>query len=287
VTRQLLLQMVVTGVALGSIYMLMSAGLTLIYGIMHQVNMAHGVFFMLGAMLVYYATDVLGLPYFVALLLVILVFPVIGVLFERIIFRSIRHIWLAGYMATLGVWILVEGLGWQLFGTTQKAVEFPIRGLIHLPGGATLPINKLVVGLIAVAVIMGVYLIVGRTSLGRQLRAVEQNPRAAKLVGINSDRAVALGFALGVTLAALAGALVSTLYSIDPSCGDTPMLKAFIIIILGGLGSVTGSVIASYMIGFVDSFGGTLLGPQAGHFFGFALVIAILIFKPSGIMGHE
>jgi branched-chain amino acid transport system permease protein len=287
VTRQLVVQMVVTGVALGSIYMLMSAGLTLIYGIMHQVNMAHGVFFMLGAMLVYYATEVLGLPYFVALLLVLAVFPVIGVLFERVIFRSIRHIWLAGYMATIGVWILVEGLGWQLFGTTQKAVSFPIRGLIHLPGGATLPINKLVVGLIAIAIIVGVYVIVGRTSLGRQLRAVEQNPRAAQLVGINSDRAVALGFALGVTLAALAGGLVSTLYSIDPACGDTPMLKAFIIIILGGLGNVTGSVIASYMLGFIDSFGGTLLGPQAGHFFGFALVIAILIFKPSGIMGHE
>lgn len=286
-TRQLLVQMVVTGVALGSIYMLMSAGLTLIYGIMHQVNMAHGVFFMLGAMLVYYATDSLGLPYFVALLLVLAVFPIVGVMFERIIFRPIRHIWLAGYMATIGVWILVEGLGWQLFGTEEKAVTFPIRGIIHLPGGAILPINKLVVGLLAIAIIVGVYLIVGRTALGRQLRAVEQNPRAAQLVGINSDRAVALGFALGVTLAAIAGGLVSTLYSIDPACGDTPMLKAFIIIILGGLGNVTGSVIASYLVGFIDSFGGTLLGPQAGHFFGFALVIAILIFKPSGIMGHE
>ena len=286
-TRQLVLQMVVTGVALGSIYMLMSAGLSLIYGIMHQVNMAHGVFFMLGAMLVYYATEALGLPYFVALLLVMAVFPVVGVVFERVIFRSIRHIWLAGYMATIGVWLLVEGLGWQVFGTMQKAVAFPIRGLLHLPGGATLPINKLVVGLIAVGIIFGVYMIVGRTSLGRQLRAVEQNPRAAQLVGINSDRAVALGFALGVTLAALAGALVSTLYSIDPACGDAPMLKAFIIIILGGLGNVTGSVIASYLLGFIDSFGGTLLGPQAGHFFGFALVIAILIFKPSGIMGND
>ena len=281
------MQMLVTGLVLGSIYMLVASGLTLIYGIMHQVNMAHGVFFMLGAMATYYATEVLGLPYFAALLALILVFPVIGVAFERIIFRNIRHIWLAGYMATVGVWMLMEGLGWQIFGTEQKAVSFPITGLVKLPGGAVLPANKLWVGLIAVAIMAGVYYLVGRTALGRQLRAVEQNPRAAELMGINADRAMAKGFALGITLAALAGGLVSTLYSIDPSCGSTPMLKAFIVIILGGLGNVTGSVIAAFILGFIDSFGGTLLGHQAGHFMGFGLVILILIFKPSGILGDE
>ena len=279
--------MAVTGLVLGSIYMLVASGLSLIYGIMHQVNMAHGVFFMLGAMASYYATEVLGLPYFLSLALMVLVFPFIGVAFERVIFRNIRHIWLAGYMATVGVWILMEGLGWQVFGTEQKAVSFPITGLIHLPGGAVLPVNKLCVGLIAIAVMSGVYYLVGRTALGRELRAVEQNPRAAQLVGINADKAMAKGFALGVTLAALAGGLVSTLYSIDPSCGSGPMLKAFIVIILGGLGNVTGSVIAAYILGFIDSFGGTLLGHHAGHFMGFGLVIAILIFKPSGILGDE
>ena len=284
---QLIVQMVVTGLVLGSIYMLVASGLTLIYGIMHQVNMAHGVFFMLGAMTTYYAAEVLGLPYFGALLLVIVIFPVIGVAFERVIFRNIRHIWLAGYMATVGVWMLMEGLGWQIFGTEQKAVSFPITGLIHLPGGAVLPVNKLMVGIIAMVIMAGVYYLVGRTALGRELRAVEQNARAAQLMGINADRAVAKGFALGVTLAALAGGLVSTLYSIDPSSGSTPMLKAFIVIILGGLGNVTGSVIAAYILGFIDSFGGTLLGHHAGHFMGFGLVIAILIFKPSGIMGDE
>jgi len=263
------MQMAVTGLVLGSIYMLVASGLTLIYGIMHQVNMAHGVFFMLGAMATYYATEVLGLPYFAALFAVVLVFPIIGAAFERGIFRNIRHIWLAGYMATVGVWMLMEGLGWQVFGTEQKAVSFPITGLI------------------AIAIMAGVYLLVGRTSLGRQLRAVEQSPRAAELMGINADRAMAKGFALGVTLAALAGGLVSTLYSVDPSCGSTPMLKAFIIIILGGLGNVTGSVIAAYILGFIDSFGGSLLGYHAGHFMGFGLVILILIFKPSGIMGDE
>lgn len=281
------IQMVVTGLVLGSIYMLVASGLTLIYGIMHQVNMAHGVFFMLGAMATYYATDLLGLPYFAALLLVSVLFPFLGVGFERVIFRNVRHIWLAGYMATVGVWMLMEGLGWQIFGTDQKTISFPIGGLIFLPGGAVLPVNKLLVGLIAVVLMAGVYLLVGKTALGRQMRAVEQNPRAAMLMGINSDRVMAKGFALGVTLAALAGGLVSTLYSVDPSSGSTPMLKAFIVIILGGLGNVTGSVIASYILGFIDSFGGTLLGHQAGHFLGFGLVIAILIFRPSGIMGDE
>ena len=286
-TTQMIVQMTVTGLVLGSIYMLVASGLTLIYGIMHQVNMAHGVFFMLGAMTTYYATHLVGLPYFAALLLVSAVFPFIGVGFERVIFRNVRHIWLAGYMATVGVWMLMEGLGWQIFGTEQKAISFPIGGLIFLPGGAVLPVNRLFVGLIACLIMVGVYLLVGKTALGRQMRAVEQNPRAAMLMGINSDRVMAKGFALGVTLAALAGGLVSTLYSVDPSSGSTPMLKAFIVIILGGLGNVTGSVIASYILGFIDSFGGTLLGHQAGHFLGFGLVIAILIFRPSGIMGDE
>ena len=286
-TRQLIFQMVVTGFVLGSIYMLMASGLTLIYGIMHQVNMAHGVFFMLGAMLTYYATKEAGLPYFVSLIIIILVFPFIGVLFERIIFRPIRHIWLAGYMSTIGVWILIEGLGWQVFGTVEKGLQFPIQTLIQLPGGVTISAGKLIICALSLLIITGIYWIVGRTALGRQMRAIEQQPKAAKLMGIHSDRVVALGFALGITLAALAGGLVSTLYSISPTSGDTPMLKAFIIIILGGLGSITGSLIASFTLGFIDSFGGTLFGPQVGHFLGFALVIFILIFKPAGILGHE
>ena len=279
--------MLITGLVLGSIYMLMASGLALIYGIMHQVNMAHGVIFMLGAMLTYYATKVIGLPYFLSLILIVLVFPFVGSAFERIIFRPIRHIWLAGYMATIGVWIFVEGIGWQLFGTTEKGLAFPIQGILTLPGGATLPVNKLIVSVTAFSIIAVLYWIVGRTSLGRQLRAIEQNPKAAKLMGINSDRAVAFGFALGITLAAMAGGLVSTLYSISPACGETPMLKAFIIIILGGLGSITGSIVGSFLLGLIDSFGGTLFGPQAGHFIAFAMVIVILIFKPTGILGHE
>jgi branched-chain amino acid transport system permease protein len=286
-TRQLIFQMVVTGFVLGCIYMLMASGLTLIYGIMHQVNMAHGVFFMLGAMLAYYATKAAGLPYFLSLFLIIIIFPFIGIAFERMIFRPIRHLWLAGYMSTIGVWILVEGLGWQVFGTVEKGLPFPIQTLLRLPGGVAIPASKLILCILSLLIIAGIYWIVGRTSLGRQMRAVEQQPKAAKLMGIHSDRVVAFGFALGITLAALAGGLVSTLYSISPTSGETPMLKAFIIIILGGLGSITGSLIASFLLGFIDSFGGTLFGPQAGHFLGFALVIFILIFKPAGILGHE
>jgi branched-chain amino acid transport system permease protein len=286
-TRQLIFQMVVTGFVLGCIYMLMASGLTLIYGIMHQVNMAHGVFFMLGAMLAYYATKAAGLPYFLSLFLIIIIFPFIGIAFERMIFRPIRHLWLAGYMSTIGVWILVEGLGWQVFGTVEKGLPFPIQTLLRLPGGVAIPASKLILCILSLLIIAGIYWIVGRTSLGRQMRAIEQQPKAAKLMGIHSDRVVAFGFALGITLAALAGGLVSTLYSISPTSGETPMLKAFIIIILGGLGSITGSLIASFLLGFIDSFGGTLFGPQAGYFLGFALVIFILIFKPAGILGHE
>lgn len=286
-TRQLIFQMVVTGFVLGSIYMLMASGLTLIYGIMHQVNMAHGVFFMLGGMLTYYATKQAGLPYFISLLVILCVFPFIGIFFEKIIFRPIRHMWLAGYMSTIGVWILVEGLGWQVFGTVEKGLEFPVQTLIQLPGGVTISASKLIICALSFLIIVGLYWIVGRTAIGRQMRAIEQHPKAAKLMGIHSDRVVSIGFALGITLAALAGGLVSALYSISPTSGETPMLKAFIIIILGGLGSITGSLIASFTLGFIDSFGGTLLGPQAGHFLGFALVIFILIFKPAGILGHE
>jgi len=286
-TRQLIFQMVVTGFVLGSIYMLMASGLTLIYGIMHQVNMAHGVFFMLGGMLAYYATKQAGVPYFVSLLAILSVFPFIGIFFERIIFRPIRHLWLAGYMSTIGVWILVEGLGWQVFGTVEKGLQFPVQTLIQLPGGVTISASKLIICALSLLIIAGIYWIVGRTAIGRQMRAIEQHPKAAKLMGIHSDRVVSIGFALGITLAALAGGLVSTLYSISPTSGQMPMLKAFIIIILGGLGSITGSLIASFTLGFIDSFGGTLFGPQAGHFLGFALVIFILIFKPAGILGHE
>lgn len=286
-SKQLVIHMVVNALISGTIYMLMASGLTLIYGIMHQINMAHGTFFMLGAMLSYFAVKVAGIPYFASLLLILMVFPLIGIAFERVIFRPIRHQWLAGYMSTIGIWILIEGLGWQFLGTEEKGLSFPIEGMINLPGGVTVPLSKVVVCGLAMLIMASVYWIVGRTKLGRQMRAIAQQPKAAMLVGIHSDRVVAQGFALGITLAALAGGLVSTLYSISPTSGSAPMLKAFIIIIMGGLGSVTGSAIASYILGFIDSFGGTLFGSQVGHFVGFGLVILILIFKPSGILGDE
>jgi len=266
--------------------MLMASGLTIIYGIMHQVNLAHGVLYMLGAMLTYYCTVRFGLPFFVSLLVVLLVFPFVGIAFERVIFRPVRHLWLAGYMASIGVWIAVEGLAAQFFGAVGKGTPFPIQGVVSI-GEASVSWARIITAITGL-VVMGILLFVMRTTrIGREMHALEQDSEAASLQGINTDRTAAIGFAIGVTLAAFAGGLVSSLYAINPTCGRVPLFKAFIIVVVGGLGNIKGSIVVALIFGLLDSLTTTLLGPEISWMVGFAFMAIILIVRPEGLFGHD
>ena len=276
-------QMLVNGLILAVIYGLSASGFSLIFGVMGQVNLAHGAIIMLGGMFVYYSTTY-GIPYFIAILGILIIFPFFGVALERTIFRPVRKLWVAGYIASVGVWLVLEGLAYRIFGSMPKGTAFPIPGIVRLPGGAVVPWSKVIVGLMGAFLIWVLLLIVAKTKTGRELRAVAQDVEAAILMGISPDRTNAIGFAIGCSLAGLAGGLMSSIYSLDPGSGLVPLFKSFIIVIVGGLGSIKGAILAALIVGLADSFAGTLIGGSVSHAIGFALMALILILKPEGLM---
>jgi len=283
-TPQLLLQMLVTTVGLSLGYMLIASGLSLVYGIMHMVNLAHGAIFMFGGMVAAIMISEMGLNFFAGIVITIIVFALFGVIFEKVIFRPLRGLWLAGFMASFGASLTMEGISWRIFGTVGKHISLPLKGVISL-FGVHLSVERLIIIGIGAIVMIGLYYLVYRTKLGRQMRAIEEDEEAAKLQGVSTDMVSSLAMAIGCALAAVAGVLFTAMYYVDPSVGFLPMLKAFNLVIIGGLGSLTGTAIAAIIMGIIESFGGTLLGAEAAYGMTWALLMLVVIIRPRGIMG--
>jgi branched-chain amino acid transport system permease protein len=276
----------VGGITVGLIYALMALGLTLVYGVMDQVNNAHGVLYSLGGMVCFLLVTSLSLNFFVAIVIVALIFGLFGVVLERFIFRPRRKEWLVGMLASTGVWWVLEGLGWSVFGTENKNIPFLIGPKVTFAGVNILVQSLAIIG-IGIVLLGLVAWVVERFAIGRQWRAVRENPEVAALQGIEIDRVSSIGFFIGCASAAIAGSLIGSMYIINPGVGVTALVKGFVIIVVAGLGSVSGSIIAGVLLGCVESFVGLTFGASASHVAVFALMMGVLIIRPQGLMGHE
>ena len=280
----LLLQGLAIGVLTGILYVLVALGLTLIYGILHIVNFAHGEIYMLGAMGVFYLQVVAGLPFAVTLVLIVVGSLLLGAVVERAFFRSLRGQWLQLVVASVGISLVIQSVAWIAFGIQEKNVPSYLPGIVEVLG-VRLPRERLLaagVGLVLVAVL---YLLVYRTKAGLAMRAIEEDEETARMLGVNADRVATLSVALGFVLAALAGAFVAPIYSLNPGMGLEPILMSFLIIIVGGLGSITGTVLAGLLIGVLQSVGGVLVGAEAAYGLVFVVMIVVLIVRPAGLLG--
>ena len=260
-------------------------GLTLIYGILHIVNFAHGEIYMLGAMGVFYLQVVAGLPFAVTLVLIVVGSLLLGAVVERAFFRSLRGQWLQLVVASVGISLVIQSVAWIAFGIQEKNVPSYLPGIVEVLG-VRLPRERLLaagVGLVLVAVL---YLLVYRTKAGLAMRAIEEDEETARMLGVNADRVATLSVALGFVLAALAGAFVAPIYSLNPGMGLEPILMSFIIIIVGGLGSITGTVLAGLLVGVLQSVGAVMFGAEAAYGLVFVAMIAILVLRPAGLLGR-
>lgn len=264
----------------------MSIGLTLIFGIIRVVNFAHGVLFMLGAYATLYITETWGLHYFLALALVPLILGALGVLLELAIFRRFRGLLLEGAVVAIAVALLVENLSWQVFSSVPKKVEGPFDGSFRI-AGVIIGTHRLFVVVIALLLILALRAFVESTQVGRGMRALQQDPYAATLQGIPVSRLSALAFGIGAALAGGAGALMAPLQLLLPSMGSTPLLFSFVVIILGGMGSIMGALVASLIVGLVQSTVSTYWSPPAAVGLSFLIAMVILLFKPRGLFGHD
>jgi branched-chain amino acid transport system permease protein len=280
----LLAQGLAIGLLTGVLYVLVALGLTLIYGILHIVNFAHGEIYMLGAMAVFYFHVIFQLPFAVTLLLILLLSLLFGLVVERLVFRSLRGQWLQLLVASLGISLGIQSIGWIVFGIQEKNVPSYLPGIVQI-GFIRLPRERLLAAGVAVVLVAALYWLVYRTKIGLAMRAIEEDEETARMLGINANRIAAASVALAFVLAGLAGAFVAPIYSLNPGMGLEVILMSFLIIIVGGLGSITGTVLAGLLVGVIESVGAVMFGSQAAYGLVFLVMIAVLVLRPAGLLG--
>lgn len=279
-------QALTNGLIIGLLYLLMAIGFTLVFGVMRVVNFAHGEFYMLGAFLAYVCVTRLQLPFLAAVLATFAVTLVAGWIIEVLVLKGFRGNELNGMISTIGLAMVLQNGALLVFGPDPQSMPPVAQGVVSL-GPIVLPMSRLYVVAFSIAVLVLLYLFLMRSKGGRALRAVVQDTEIASAQGIRSHLMYPLGFGIGVALAAVAGALMAPVFSVSPSIGSTPLLKAFIVVILGGLGSIPGAALASLLLGVVESGANTFMSSAMSDMLLFGFVILMLIFRPSGLLGKS
>ncbi|GIK82634.1 MAG: branched-chain amino acid ABC transporter permease [Alphaproteobacteria bacterium] len=279
-----LLQMSVNGLMIGLVYALIALGLTLVFGVMRIVNFAHGELYMLGAFAIYQIYGVWHVNFLVALLITAILLGFAGVLIEKVLLSRLQTEFLASFIVTLGLASFLQAVVLLIFGLAEQGVPAVLPGVVRI-GGVSLSLERLVLIPVSLVLIAGTMLFVHRSRAGRAMRAVSMDQDAAALYGVDIGRTRAICMALGAGLAGVAGALVAPLFTVNPHMGGEPLLKGFIIIVVGGMGSIHGALLAGILLGLVEAFGTTLWGAPAAYIASFLVLIGFLLFRPNGLFG--
>jgi len=282
----LLPQVIINGVTLGTNYILMALGFTLIFGVLRIVNFAHGEFYMLGAFFVLTAIVKFEVNYLLAAIIAVLVIGLLGYLTEEVIFRRFRDKELEGMIIALGLSILLQNLGLVAWGPYDLSIPPVFTGILKI-GTLFYPVERLMVVLLSLLLMAGFYLFLKRTKVGLAIQAIAQDTEIARVQGMRINRLYPLAFAIGTGLAAAAGAVIGPLFQLNPWMGIMPQVKAFIVVILGGIGSIPGAFLGGLILGVAESFVSTYASKALADLLGFILVIGILLFRPSGLFGRS
>lgn len=286
----------VNGLVIGLIYALTAAGLTLVFSVLKVVNFGHGALYMLGGYASYYIISWLGVPPLIGVVGAMVALFVFGVLFERLVIQpmytdKVERKDEYAIIVTFGLTILLTNLAIVVFGPFSKSPPpFMSGALVY--GPLILPYDRLIAAIVAVVLLVGLMLFLKHTALGQALDAVSQNRESAAVIGINPHRMYTVAFGLGSALAGGAGALIAPIFALSPSMGDLPAVQAFIIIVLGGMGSVGGSIVGGILLGLVQGLGvGYLPDPSRAlaytQAFGALLLIVTLLLRPTGLFGRS
>ncbi|MFZ4536395.1 branched-chain amino acid ABC transporter permease [Propionivibrio sp.] len=298
------IQQIINGLVLGSIYALVALGYTMVYGIMGLINFAHGEVVMIGAMVALTVIKLLadsGLPVFVIILVAlaasVTVCMAVGFSIERIAYRPLRRApKLAPLITAIGVSIVLQNLAMLVWGRNYHAFPPILPSINHDVFGATITSLQVAIVLIAALMMTGLIVLIHRTRLGRAMRATSENPQIAQLMGVNINQIISLTFVIGSALAAVAGLMVSANYSIAHYyMGFMLGLKAFTAAVLGGIGNIAGAVLGGILLGLIESLGAGYIGDLTGGFLGshyqdifaFFVLIGVLVFRPSGLIGEK
>jgi len=284
----LLVQVLINGVLLGGLYGIMALGMSLIWGVMNIVNVAHGALIMLGAYLTFWMFTLWGVDPFVSLPLTIVGLFVYGYCLQRWILNLIVRAQLfLTLLITFGVEVVMINIARLLWSSDLRQVAPAYAAANFEVGGVTIPWVRLWVFLTTVVVSVIFLVVLEHTRLGRAIRATSEELRAARLTGIPVAHIYAITFGLGAALAGAAGGLWGMLFPITPVMGGSLTLKSFVVAVLGGLGTMMGAVVGGLVLGLAESFTATYIGPTYPNAISFGLLVLILILRPNGILGRR
>ena len=280
-----------SGISLGSIYAIIALGYTMVYGIAKMLNFAHGDVIMVGGYVSFMAMSSAGLPALPAVLLSVLVCTVLGVVIERIAYKPLRGAnSLAVLITAIGVSYLLQNLALLIFGANPKSFSsvVPLPALSLAEGKLTISGETLTAILACVIVMISLTAFINKTRAGQAMLAVSEDKGAATLMGVNVNSTIALTFAIGSALAALAGVLLCSAYpTLTPTTGAMPGIKAFVAAVLGGIGSIPGALIGGLLLGVLEYLSKAYISSKLSDAIVFSVMIIVLVVKPTGILGRK
>ena len=285
------LSYIINGISLGSVYAIIALGYTMVYGIAKMLNFAHGDVIMVGGFVAFTAMNSAGLPPLVAVLLSMLVCTVLGVVIERVAYKPLRMASpLAVLITAIGVSYFLQNLALLIFGADTKTFQSVIsfEGISLAGGQLKISGVTLVTILACIIIVVGLTLFIRRTKAGQAMLAVSEDRGAAQLMGINVNGTIALTFAIGSALAAVAGVLLCSAYpSLNPYTGAMPGIKAFVAAVFGGIGSIPRAMLGGILLGVIEILAKAYISSQLADAIVFAVLIVVLLVKPTGIFGKK
>lgn len=281
----------VAGIGLGSIYAIMALGYTMVYGIAKMLNFAHGDIIMVGSYVIFYGVSTFHMNAYLSILVSMVFCTVLGVLIERIAYRPLRKAApLAVLITAIGMSYLLENAALLAFGADTKAFPdvFQLPALTFAGGQLVIPGITILTIAACIVIIIGLELFVNKTRPGQAMLAVSEDRDAATLMGVNVNSTIALTFAIGSGLAAIAGVLFCARYqALNPYTGSIPGIKAFTAAVFGGIGSIPGAFIGGLLLGIIESLSSAYISSQLANSIVFAVLIIVLLVKPTGILGKQ
>lgn len=286
------LNYIINGLSLGSVYAIIALGYTMVYGIAKMLNFAHGDVIMISGYVVFTCMSSMKLPAIVSILIAMAVCTVLGITIEKVAYRPLRDASssLAVLITAIGVSYLLQNVALLIFGADTKIFTSVVdmEPLTFFEGQLVIKGEALVTIIVCIIIMIGLTLFVNKTKAGQAMQAVSEDKGAAKLMGINVNGTIALTFAIGSALAAIAGALMCSAYpNLTPYTGTMPGIKAFVAAVFGGIGSIPGAMIGGILIGVIEIFGKAYISSQMADAIVFAILIVVLLVKPSGILGKN
>ena len=277
---------ILNGISLGSVYAIIALGYTMVYGIAKMLNFAHGDIIMVGSYVAFLAINSMGLPVPVAIVLSVIVCTVLGMVIERVAYKPLRHASkLAVLITAIGASYFLQNVALLLFGANTKSFTSVVgNASVQLAEG----LSVTVVTIVTVIIMIGLMAFMKYSKAGHAMLAVSEDDGAAQLMGINVNATIALTFAIGSGLAAIAGVLLCSAYpSLTPYTGSMPGIKAFVAAVFGGIGSIPGAFIGGILLGIIEILGKAYISSQLADAIVFAVLIVVLVVKPTGLLGKQ